>query len=311
MDEDTETPEPLEEYLESINRKISRTQDTFVQFYCRSSNSNYTSLAEELCSCLPVLKDAKITHIPETITSKEQMGWIADQITKKAFDKFNGSYAKWVGNFCEVLHSDQLSSEKRSAVTEAIHALFETDENMGISGDFLMENISRKYGSGQDTIDAFQGELSDAMGENYPPVLSQSQFNKGQNKVFPVFVNGFANEIKKLIPTVKADGISYLQAYYAHIQCQGRTLETSAYANTDKQVVYNFLSESGLKIVVFNVIAPEDTVVSVDGKSVDPSDLAYCSALQSHFSTTIPENYTCELEKRILANLTSQNTQGH
>ncbi len=83
----------------------------------------------------------------------------------------HGSFPEWVGNFCEVLRSDQLSSEERSAVTKAIHDLFKTDANMGISGDFLMKNISLKYGSRQNPIDAFQGELCDAMRENYPPVL--------------------------------------------------------------------------------------------------------------------------------------------
>jgi hypothetical protein len=97
---------------------------------------------------------------------------------------FFGSFPKWVGKFCEVLDSDQLSSEQKSAVTKAIYTLLESDENIEISGDFLVENISKKYGLGQNAIDAFQKGLSDAMGENYPPVLSKSPFFKDFPKRF-------------------------------------------------------------------------------------------------------------------------------
>ncbi len=91
-----------------------------------------------------------------------------------------GSFLKWADNFCEVLDSDQLSSTEKREVRTAINTLFETGKNLKISPGFLEKHISPTYDSRQDaqyiqdTIDAFQKTLCDAMGKKYPPVLSQS-----------------------------------------------------------------------------------------------------------------------------------------
>ena len=90
-------------------------------------------------------------------------------------EKTYGSVPAWVGNFWKVLNSDQLSSEQKITVREAISTLFAGSENIEISEDFLRNNISLKYGSRQNAIYTFQGALCDAMGENCPPVLRKSQ----------------------------------------------------------------------------------------------------------------------------------------
>jgi hypothetical protein len=122
----------------------------------------------------------------------------------RAVQDIFGSFPKWVGNFCEVLNSDQLSSEQKSAVTNAIHALFEANENIRISVDFLMENISLKYDSRQDAIDAFQRDLCDAMGENYPPVLSKSHIFKNISEEHPSSIPDFWHKITGIDPETLA-----------------------------------------------------------------------------------------------------------
>ena len=97
-----------------------------------------------------------------------------------------GSFPEGVDKFWAVLNSNQLSSEQTTTVKKAISTLFvegtSTNPDLGssrsnksvLSAQGLMNNISQKYGSGPDAIDAFLGALRDAMGENYPPVLSKS-----------------------------------------------------------------------------------------------------------------------------------------
>jgi hypothetical protein len=125
----------------------------------------------------------------ETFIEKFEVSWILPEsdssgipdpttpplIVIKAKDELlGGCFSEWLDKFCEVLSSNQLSSQQRSAVTKTIHDLFTSSENIEISTKFLTENILENYGVGQDAMDTFLGNLSNTMGENYPPVLSKS-----------------------------------------------------------------------------------------------------------------------------------------
>ena len=139
---------------------------------------NQLRIYDEMNSEMITSLDGKTVEVELKITQIAKL----QQICGGFIIAKNGSFPEGVGKFLEVLNSDQLSSEQKIAVKKAISTLFVDSENIEISLDFLMKNISRKYdskyGSWQHTIDAFQGELSDAMGEHYPPVLSQSHKNQ-------------------------------------------------------------------------------------------------------------------------------------
>jgi hypothetical protein len=115
--------------------------------------------------------------------------------------------------------------------------------------------------------------------------------------IVPVSVGGFTGEVANFIRT--NGDLDYLKGYYAHTQSQGRigseyTLKDSALITVDK-----FLEQESLKLLVFNVITPASSVQYLNGKTIDPSELAYTSALNSDFSITIPETYTLQLEQML------------
>ncbi len=170
-----------------------------------AGEDNYPRLSESYhddAQCEQVLELAKavydsasvgIAKIPEHLTKDfvlkvdeeegRNFGLREDPVV---FQKNLVSFPKWVGNFYEVLRSEQLSSEQRNAVESAIRVLFKVNENTEISLDFLVEKISSKYdGSLQGAIYAFQEDLGDAMGDNYPPVLGGS-FPKWVGKFYEI-----------------------------------------------------------------------------------------------------------------------------
>ena len=162
-------------------REAQNAIDVFQAGLAQTMGANYPPILGEVPNHKPIITLKTIQkhnpvlniRLPMGEAVKIYMASLEDMLGNK------GSFPEWVGKFLEVLNSDQLSSEQKIAVKKAISTLFVDSENIEISLDFLMKNISRKYGSQygswQDTIDAFQGELSDAMGEHYPPVLSQSR----------------------------------------------------------------------------------------------------------------------------------------
>ncbi len=198
----------LQDYMASLNRRLSRTPDRFVQLYCRSSHDDFHPLVQAICSSLEVVAGADILHIPETVTSKGQMVWIDDEITAGRFP-------------------------------------------------------------------------------------GRAQYPDG---IVPVSVGGFTSEVIDLIK--KNAAVSYLKGYYAHTQCQGRRVE-HVLGESYLTRVHDFLQKESLKLFVFNVITPASSVQYLNGKTIDPSELAYTSALNSDFSITIPETYTLQLEQML------------
>jgi hypothetical protein len=100
-----------------------------------------------------------------------------------------------VGRLCALLNSDQPPSQEKTSLENAIKALFEINENIGISGNFLVEMIRQKYGSQQSPespVGAFQKELIQYMRTNYPPVLSKSLFGASGS----TWIKGLADKLR-------------------------------------------------------------------------------------------------------------------
>jgi hypothetical protein len=126
----------------------------------------------------------------ERILSDRSSGFITreefiDLICKEHVNKQKkiDSLSHQVFEFFRVFQSPSLSSQ-RTDVTKAIHTVLETGldfpKNMKISEDFLLEKIQEKYGVEGGFIDVFLKDLSDLMGENYPPDLSYKREIEGE-----------------------------------------------------------------------------------------------------------------------------------
>ena len=86
-----------------------------------------------------------------------------------------------VNEFYGVLESKLYSQpQQKTDVIKAIHTVLDSPKNMKISEDFLLEKIQEKYGVEGESIGVFLKDLSDLMGENYPPDLSYKREIEGE-----------------------------------------------------------------------------------------------------------------------------------
>jgi hypothetical protein len=77
MNWDEDVEETAEEYFSALNNGIKRYQSVYQQFYLQSSFFDYKPLAQKITNLLNVFDNADPVFIPQGVTSKDQISWLA------------------------------------------------------------------------------------------------------------------------------------------------------------------------------------------------------------------------------------------